>query len=436
MEIQLVLCLLCGSCTYFDPSYRLADVNEHDSVPDSGSPPDTPADAGLPVGLVTHVPDDGEFASQEDLLLDQNTTIDTDTMTITVAGQPLITGLQQPAGWPGTRADEIVFDVYAQENDSGSEVAVLHVGDLEVRDGTRVRVVGSRPLVIIASDRIVIDGLVDAAARGAQPGPGGFTPGLGPIQQNGGANGLSWRLHDGGGGGAGHATAGAAGGSPQCGNGCSASGGQGGTEYGRYDDLTVSVLRGGSGGGAGSPGCIENGQRTGGGGGGAVQFHALYSITITKSGRINAGGGGGSGGGMACGINGSAGSGGGSGGIIFLRAPIIEVTGIVAANGGGGGGGGDESTKATGMNGEDGRLSPAPTLGGEGAAPGGTSGGTGGSVDSPAGRPGRGADADMVGAYNTGGGGGAAGYVVLVAWERESTGTISPAPMLSGVGYR
>lgn len=154
---------------------------------------------------------------------------------------------------------------------AGPEVALLVAGDVTVPAGSTVRVIGTRPLVIVAT-AIQIDGVIDAGARGATPGPGGGASG-----QGAGAGSSTQKpaadVCDPGAGGGGFAQAGASGGSESC----TGDAGAGGVVYG--DDMLVTLVAG-SGGGRGSGGdCASS---AGGGGGGAIQLTAFRLLSVTE----------------------------------------------------------------------------------------------------------------------------------------------------------
>jgi hypothetical protein len=286
-------------------------------------------------------------------------------------------------------------DFTAHPQLGGPEVAVLSVAALEVT-GT-VRVIGTRPLVVFATGAVAIDGVLDAGARGGEPGAGGYVdgPGHGASEGKPVAD-----VCDPGGGGGGFGEAGADGGDENC-VGVHGAGG------GVYGDGALMVLEGGSGGGAGSPGACA--AVPGGAGGGAVQVTSLRSIEVR--GGINAGGGGG-GGGPYCMDpegDGGAGGGGGAGGAIFLEAPELSVSGVLRADGGGGGAGGngnsDNGPIGSGAAGGDGTLA-GPGAGGATGVPTSGSGGDGG-TDARAAGIGTSAE------FNPGGGGGGAGRIVV-----------------------
>ena len=120
----------------------------------------------------------------------------TGSVTIDTTG-PTLTGATLPAG------DS--FDVRPQVG-GGPELAVLHVRALTVLSGAVVRIVGTRPLVIVAASAITVDGTLDAGARRATPGAGGSLPGAGAGAGIAGAHGSN--ESDSGGGGAGFGKAG------------------------------------------------------------------------------------------------------------------------------------------------------------------------------------------------------------------------------------
>lgn len=313
-------------------------------LPDAGGADGMPAGPGA----VAHVPEAGAYPGTERLLLQDGAVIDTDALQV------------DGTSYPGGPGDGIVLDVWPQEP-PGPELAVLHVHELGIAGGT-VRVRGGRPLVIIASGEIRLAGLLDAGARGTEPGPGGAGPGEGAGAGAGGAHALM--NQDGGGGGGGFGTAGAAGGSGICDDatGMCATGGEGGPAHGTG---AIEVLAGGSGGGLGAAVAGDGfcPPTQGGAGGGAVQLTSLLRIRIDAGGGVLAGGGGGLGGtsGLSC-QPAAGGGGGGSGGAIYLQAPAVEHRGLLAANGGGGGSGGNNMVSNPGS---DGQPGDEPAAGGD-----------------------------------------------------------------------
>jgi hypothetical protein len=343
------------------------------------------------LGDVVHLPPAAELAGTGLLGLTGGTLNTTDLT---------IDGAAPPAG--------VTFDVWEQDPD-GPELAVLHVAALEIPSGS-VRVVGARPLVIIASGGIVIDGTLDVSAHGAEPGAGGAGPGDGDGAGDGGGHG-SQTAHDGGGGGAGFVTNGASGGGGGVDGSCQGATGAGGARGTAYATAGLQVLEGGSGGGSGAGGGDSDEPQcpsAGGAGGGAIQLHSAVEISIR--GVIHVGGGGGEGGGYTgadpC-ARAAAGSGGGSGGAIYLQAPRILLDGVLAANGGAGGGGAS-NPGSSGETGDDGRASTTPAMGGSEGGAWGEPGGNGGYLTS---NPQAGVANECDG--NGGGGGGGVGAIVL-----------------------
>ncbi len=270
--------------------------------------------------------------------------------------------------------------------------------DLCVVSGTNitasgtVRVTGSNPLAIVATQNITIPSgatidvsSVVGGSTGAGANTGSCSPGSAATGNSGGGGGGAGGTFQtlGGRGGAGQSTVG---------------GGLG-------TIVTASFVRGGCRGGNGagsSPGI-------GGSSGGAVYLAARLLLQI--DGRINATGAGGRG---ATGSK-SGGGGGGSGGMIALHgAQIVIGSGArIWANGGGGGGGG--SSNSAGTNGDQ-----APDPGG---------GGAGGSGDGAGGVGAYGINggaAGTQGGKGGGGGGGGGGVVDNVTGSSLAPGEISP----------
>lgn len=331
---------------------------------------------------VTHLPTGG-LAGSGTVRVTSMSTFDTDTMTLdgTVpAGTTAFVSPQDPAG---------------------DDVTVWSVGALEVTDTGNLRVVGSRALVIVARDTIVIDGVLDGAARGQTFGPGAGIA-------HAGAPGIRTSVYDSAGGGGGFATLGGAGGDVPC---VGVLGGVGGSAD---DEPTLPVLVGGSPGGPGSPGACTSMPGVGGGGG-ALQLSSMSSIAV--GGTITVGGGGGPGG-IYCGNTDSGGgSGGGTGGALFIEAPIFILGGFLAANGGGGGGG--ATYTQAGLDGADGTSSSAAASGGAGT---GGVGGMGGTSSAPTA-----GETTPCGSATPGGGGGAAGRIAVRTAALQQTGSTSPA---------
>jgi hypothetical protein len=272
----------------------------------------------------------------------------------------------------------------------GGMAALLLTRSGQIEAGMRVAVRGRLPLVLAASDRLDIAGLLQAAALGSAVPAGGFPssppvkgPGLGP----GGGGGAA----PGGGGGGSYCGLGGKGG-PSSSGGANAGGA-------RYGNPSVTPLLGGSSGGNG-------GNWDGGAGGGALQLVAGRRIAVPATGAVHAGGGGGE----------REGCGGGSGGALLLEAPSVIIGGVLAANGGGGGSGGEAGRDAT--------PDDQPAAGGgavhlnlgEGG-----SGAAGATLDGGEGRP----NPDFVNGDFSGGGGGGAGWI-RINGEATVTGVLSP----------
>lgn len=304
-------------------------------------------------------------------------------------------------------------------NDYNGTYTILTLHDLKVEHTGTLRGIGSRPLIIVAGGAVTIDGLVNIAATGKNPGPGGQFGGGRAKAGSGCGGGTQGELkvldYDSGGAGASFGGKGGQGGDgplakPPCTLGCS--------EHCVIYCLTP--LRGGSGGGGG--GDVVGGE--GGAGGGALQISARDVITVGLKGVINAAGGTGGGG---SGVGGS-GAGGGSGGGILLEAPTVNVSGTVAANGGGGGGGG--AAFLAGKSGDDGKALGTAASGGDGANElfGANIGGKGGAGSSTGdgnenagnGKTGSGLE------YGQGGGGGGSGRICIRNRSGTVGGTISP----------
>jgi hypothetical protein len=343
---------------------------------------------------VLHLADGDSVAGTSALMLSDTIAIDT--------GSLMISGATLPAG--------VTFDARPQLG-GGPELAVLHVGGLMVTSGAQVRITGTRPLVIVAGGDVQVDGVLDASANGAVPGPGGSIGG-GGGGAGGGGNHLA-QYSDSGAGGGGFGGTGAAGGAI---TGC-ASPVVAGTAGPAFGDAAITQLVGGSGGGAGSGGvCPVN---AGGGAGGALQITSAARIQIGTSGQLLAGGGGGSGGTDCNNTDANSGGGGGSGGAIVLQAPAVTNAGVIAANGGGGGGSGSGNV-ASGQPGQNAQASATPAAGGNGASGAGTTGGAG-----AAGRTAAVAGTSNVCGDNAGGGGGGVGRIAASSGFSNS-GVVSP----------
>jgi hypothetical protein len=283
--------------------------------------------------------------------------------------------------------DNVVIDTGTspmcdQNNDRTAGFCVLAGTSFTLTAAQSIRGVGAKPLVVLSTTTIDLQGSIDVSSTKA-------------ATDNLGANANSLMCTDGT---AAMGVSGSFGGS---------FGGPGGNGDMIATDLAgiaalvtmtdlPTTLRGGC---AGGPAAGTLGG-AGGAGGGAVAIVAGTSINVT--GKVNASGSGGHGGGEAkCG-----GGGGGSGGMIVLDAPTITGAGLVYANGGGGGQGG---TSGAGHGGDDGHDSTGPTdsnTGGKNTT-GGREGGPGG--DGSSGSVLKGGTAPDQAGPNGGGGGGGGG---------------------------
>ncbi|MBE7449564.1 MAG: hypothetical protein HS111_11905 [Kofleriaceae bacterium] len=400
-----------GRCSFADPGcasgWRYGEgagaragacvgATDDDGGVDGGADDAATTGDGAIADDIAHVRAEDEYVGTASLTVTVDVLLDTSALTATPG--PL------PAG---------VF-VAAPQDGGGPELAILRGLDVAIAPGVTVKVVGSRPLVVLART-IVIEGTIDASADGVTPGPG--TGDLGSDLGVGGSGRLV-DTSDSGGGGGGFGTVGGRGGAS-----CSVAGGAGGAAHGTPALVT---LRGGARGGAASspPGCPTI---PGGGAGGALQLYAATAIRLGASGVIHAGGGGGRGapapgGTGTCGGNLHAGAGGGSGGALYLQAPVVVNDGLLAANGGGGGSG--AGLQGAGMAGADGQPALGAAPGGDPAGPTSGRGGAGGVLTGP-GQP----APDLSSNGNGGGGGGGVGRIVIRTRDPGARqGASSPPP--------
>ncbi|MDB4963827.1 MAG: virulence associated protein [Myxococcales bacterium] len=255
--------------------------------------------------------------------------------------------------------------------------------------GTLVSTVGPRPLVIVSTSTMTIDGMIDVASHrsGGVIGAGANDAGCPASPASTGSS---------GGAGGSFGSAGGTGGSSQ------------GTGAPAAAASIPTTVRGGCRGSTGA-GLSPGG---GGNGGGAI---ALIATQLEISGTVNASGSGGEGGSDL--LDDSGGGGGGSGGMILLDAATITITasGRVFANGGGGGEG---SGGNSGIPGAD-PMSPMIAAPGGSGAQLATGNGGPGSVGSGAGQSG-------ISANRSGGGGGGGAGVIRVFPAQVLVGQVSP----------
>lgn len=289
----------------------------------------------------------------------------------------------QPAGWMPAQRE-----------------ACFVIGEVITTPQQGTRVVGRRPLVLVAHTSIAVDSALDFAGRQAENNMQAIASPEAPCQA------FEVLPEDGnaGGGGAGGSFITRAGNGGMGGNG--AQNGQATAE----DRDPPARLRGGC---PGQVGGRREGDLGAGRGGGAIYLLAATQIAI--SGTVNASGAGGSGG-----VARSGGSGGGSGGMIVLHASSLAISGVLLANGGSGAGGGLQDTG--GASGQDpAALQPQqPAVGG----------GNGGD-----GFPAVGNALDATGGTGSndggGGGGGASGYI-RANQTLGANARVSPPPRIVG----
>ena len=268
--------------------------------------------------------------------------------------------------------------------------------------GVRVSAIGRRPLVLVASGEIDIEGTLDVSSHrapaeviAAAADDARCTAATGSDDAIGGAGGAggSFQFLGGAGGATGASAAAQPGKAP-----------------------TAADLHGGC---PGAMGGNYLGSAAGAAGhaGGVVYLIAGGSITLGPSAALLANGEGGGKAGIAGG-----GGGGGTGGMIVFDAPttMLAAGAVVFAEGGGGGGGGDPGGDA----GDGSEVLAAPgATGGSAAAPAG--GGGSGSIAGAGGAGQPGPISPTMATGGGGGGGGASGYV-RVFGPITNAATISP----------
>lgn len=382
MRLAGVVCLLVG-CSF-----------EHgQGAPIDGKPLiDAPLIDGPPgcKSFSTHVDTCTQLLPNDPLALTGVNTYDTDDLVLTTPGGTV------------TLPTRVITT-------ADGAIVVAFVSTFSMAAGATLRVEGSdmdRPLGIVATGAIVIDGAIDVSNNGAgarNDALCGAQAGNDGADDNGGGS---------GGGGGGFAGAGGKGGNGDNDGGMS-SGAAAGTARAR-----PAHILGGCDGGPGGQGMGEDDNAgEAGDGGGAIFLASSASITVAVNGSINAGGGGGRPGRG----NGGGGGGGGSGGMIVLESNEVTINGKVAANGGGGGEGADGTN---GSPGSPGGLATARATGGNGASNEGADGGSGGASANTAG------DAPtQVRNGGGGGGGGGAGFIGIGDSSPTTSGStvISPA---------
>ncbi len=266
--------------------------------------------------------------------------------------------------------------------------------------GTTVTVTGNRPLVLFATNSLLIAGTLDLASHriGDTRGPDSDAG-----ECNNSSAGNTNNNKGGGGGGGSFGSPGEIGGKGDAG---AANNGS----PGAIENAPHAKLHGGCRGGTGAAG--DDQTAPGGHGGGAA--YLLAGGTLTINGVINASGAGAVGGDNARG----GGGGGGSGGMIVLASPAVSVAGTLIANGGGGGGGADPSIGNLGSD-----PDPATPLVQA------LAGLKGGNASSAGGKGAAGPDSAAGGQQGSdggGGGGGGLGVIRVVLGTVPASVTISP----------
>ena len=279
---------------------------------------------------------------------------------------------------------------------STPSVCAIYATSITIDANVTLSATGGKPLVLIATQSIDIEGVLDVASH-----IGGAT---GPASPNPSCQAGTNPKNAGGGQGGSFGTSGGSGGDEDAA--AATAGAPGGT-------VAIASLAGGC------PGANGGGGGAAGAGGGAVLL-ATPSLTIGTGGAIDAAGAAGHG--AAAGRHGGGGA--GSGGLIAISAATITMNGNAQlfANGSHGGGGSSSTPASDGVD---------PT----GAASGGTGGASGGSGGAGAtGGTRAGALAGQPGTNNNdggGGGGGGAGaiYVRPMSAAVTNNPNVSPTPI-------
>lgn len=297
-----------GRCSFADPgcasgwrygegagarSGACVGATDDDGGVDGGADDAATTGDGAIADDIAHVRAADEYVGTASLTVTVDVLLDTSALTATPG--PL------PAG---------VF-VAAPQDGGGSELAILRALDVAIAPGVTVKVVGSRPLVVLART-IVIEGTLDASADGVTPGPG--TGDLGSDLGVGGSGRFVDTSDSGGGGGALQLYAATA------------------IRLG-----ASGVIHAGGGGGRGAPApggpgtCGANLQAGAGGGSGGALY--LQAPVVVNDGLLAANGGGG---GSGAGLQG-AGMAGADGQPALGAAPGGDQAGPTSGRGGAGG---------------------------------------------------------------------------------------------------
>jgi hypothetical protein len=279
----------------------------------------------------------------------------------------------------------------------GDDIAVLGVRGMTIASAARLRVIGPRVVIVLASTDITIEGTLDGSGGIGACSAGANTQCGGPGGGNGGAmdaDGTGCSAGKAGFDGTGDETGGGGGGYglPAGGNGGAGNnpGGAGGA--GDCSVQSLDPIAGGSGGGGGGAG------GAGGGGGGAIQLTALGHLVVHTTGAATASVRANGAGGLHATGSGGGGGGGSAGAILLEGQTVVIDNAILVANAGSGGAGN------SGTDGNPGGLDVNPAAGGTGGHPGGQGAARNGGPGAGTG-PGDG----------TGGGGGGVGRIFVNA---------------------
>lgn len=306
------------------------------------------------------------------------------------------------SGWCGDQPMPVI-----QAQLGGPSVVVVPMAGLRIPAGSTLRLIGDKPVVLAVRGDAIIEGHIDAGARGATPGAGGdlstdgsiatagATIGTGDCSLQPSGTGQGENREPGnfsiGGGGAGFRTNGGFGGGERPNFRCYSNAPSytlvaNGYEckplcpdyscdnsyintINRYQannsahfavspsyglaavDPSLTPLRGGCAGGRGETRDAATAYY-GGSGGGAVQLTVTGALIVGAGGVVSAGGGGGT----VVGSHGS-GSGGGSGGAILIEATSLDLSAAAGIRAHGGSGGGRDGGGGCASRAEDGHAS-------------------------------------------------------------------------------
>ncbi len=391
MRFLLPFTLLLAACNFDSSTAAAIDP----FAPDAMDPNAPDADPSAPDGSTVLTCSDWDLPPE---ILDpcaNNIPIEQDSLLLTIKG------LYRYNTADGKLTNNLGNDIPSVSTTLGTDPLaprIMVTNNLHLGPESMLRVVGPRPLIILAWGGIVIEGEIDASSGGDGKGAGANPDLCLPAMPGPSANEGS-----GGGGGGGLGQAGGKGGD---GNADAAEpadinvGGLGGATL-----PVVMAFHGGCAGANGGDGELANEELPtpglGGNGGGAV--YLLARTMLNFRGSINAGGQGGE----ATNSRVGGGDGGGSGGMVVLESNVLtlQIGSVIAANGGGGGGGSDMMPNKA-VPGVPGTMTVLGSAGGDGEKNGKGAGGLGGARDTAVLD---GQDSDS----GAGGGGGGFGHIRL-----------------------